>query len=105
MTSEIYYNIPIINSNFTSCSNYGGCYISSALPLERKNFKYFSKKFAKKSKSKGKNINDKKQFIKSISAINGNGFKNDDEQEKQSSQDKSDYIQLLKDDSDFEGNI
>ena len=34
-----------------------------------------------------------------------NGFKNDDEQEKQSSQDKSDYIQLLKDDSDFEGNI
>ena len=25
--------------------------------------------------------------------------------EKQSSQDKSDYIQLLKDDSDFEGNI
>ena len=71
-------NNPIINSNFTSCSNYGGCYISSALPLERKNFKYFSKKFAKKSKSKGKNINDKKQFIKSISAINGNGFKNDD---------------------------
>ena len=34
-----------------------------------------------------------------------NGFKNDDEQEKHSSQDKSDYIQLLKDDSDFEGNI
>ena len=34
-----------------------------------------------------------------------NGCKNDDEHEKQSSQDKSDYIQLLKDDSDFEGNI
>ena len=34
-----------------------------------------------------------------------NGFKSDDLQEKQSSQDKSDYIQLLKDDSDFEGNI
>ena len=67
-----------INSNFNSCTNYGGCYISSALPLERKNFKFFPKKFTKKSKSKSKNINDKKQFIKSISAINGNGFKNDD---------------------------
>ena len=67
-----------INSNFNSCSNYGGCYISSALPLERKNFKYFSKKFAKKSKSKSKNMNEKKQFIKSISAVNGDEFKNDD---------------------------
>ena len=67
-----------INSNFNSCINYGGCYISSALPLERKNLKYFSKKFAKKSKSKSKNIYNKKQFIKSISAVNGDGFKNDD---------------------------
>ena len=67
-----------LTSNFNACSNYGGCYISSALPLEKKNFKYFSKKFSKKSKSKGKNINDKKQFIKSISSVNGPGFKNDD---------------------------
>ena len=33
------------------------------------------------------------------------GVKNDNEQEKQNSQDKMDYIELLKDDSDFEGNI
>ena len=34
-----------------------------------------------------------------------NGVKSDNEQEKQNSQDKMDYIELLKDDSDFEGNI
>ena len=34
-----------------------------------------------------------------------NGIKNDDEQERQRAQDKNDYIQLLKDDSDYEGNI
>ena len=34
-----------------------------------------------------------------------NGIKNDNEQEKQNSQDKMDYIELLKDDSDYEGNI
>ena len=34
-----------------------------------------------------------------------NGVKSDNEQEKQNSQNKIDYIELLKDDSDFEGNI
>ena len=34
-----------------------------------------------------------------------NGVKSDNEQEKQNSQDKMDYIELLKDDSDYEGNI
>ena len=34
-----------------------------------------------------------------------NGVKSEDEQERQNSQDKMDYIELLKDDSDFEGNI
>ena len=34
-----------------------------------------------------------------------NGIKNDDDQERQRAHDKNDYIQLLKDDSDYEGNI
>ena len=33
------------------------------------------------------------------------GINNDNEQDKQNAHDKTDYIELLKDDSDFEGNI
>ena len=34
-----------------------------------------------------------------------NGINTDNDRDKQNAQDKSDYIELLKDDSDFEGNI
>jgi len=64
-----------INPNANSYNNFGGCYISSALPLERKNWKYFPRKFSKKAKRKTKNNNDKKYFIKSISSLNENGYK------------------------------
>ena len=64
-----------INPNANSYNNFGGCYISSALPLERKNWKYFPRKFSKKAKRKSKNNNDKKYFIKSISSLNENGYK------------------------------
>ena len=67
-----------INSNINnnSCNNYTGCYISSALPIDKKNWKYFSKKFPKKSKSKTKKINDKKNIIKNTPSLNTN--RNDD---------------------------
>ena len=42
--------------------------------MERKNWKYFPRKFSKKAKKKSKN-NDKKYFIKSISSLNENGYK------------------------------
>ena len=59
------------NGNINSCNNYTGCYINSALPLEKKSFKHFSK-FAKRAKSKNNKYLDKKQFIKSFMTINGN---------------------------------
>ena len=65
-------NIPILNNaNINSCNNYTGCYINSALPSEKKNFKHFSK-FTKRSKSKNSKHLEKKQFIKSFMTINGN---------------------------------
>ena len=65
-------NIPILNNlNNNSCNNYTGCYINSALPSEKKNFKHFSK-FTKRAKSKNNKHLEKKQFIKSFMTINGN---------------------------------
>ena len=46
-------NNNINNNNNHTCNNYTGCYINSALPLEKKNFKNFSK-FGKRTKSKNK---------------------------------------------------
>ena len=63
-------NIPNLNFNNNSCNNYTGCYINSALPSEKKNFKHFSK-FAKRAKSKNNKHLDKKQFVKSFMTING----------------------------------
>ena len=73
--SDITNNNINVNPNSNSYNNFGGCYISSALPLERKNWKYFPRKFSKKAKRKSKNNNDKKYFIKSISSLNENGYK------------------------------
>ena len=65
-------NIPILNNaNNIPCNNYTGCYINSALPLEKKNLKHFSK-FNKRAKSKNNKHLEKKQFIKSFMTINGN---------------------------------
>ena len=59
-----------VNLNNNSCSNYTGWYISSnPLPVEKKNWKNFPRKFPKRSKTKNKYL-EKKQFIKSISNLN-----------------------------------
>ena len=60
------------NLNNNSYNNYAGCFINSGLPLDKKNWKYFSKKFSKKSRSKTKYLSDKKNFVKSTSALNSN---------------------------------
>ena len=66
-----------LNLNNNSCNNYNGCFISNALPLDRKNFKNLSRRFSKRSKTKNKYL-DKKQLIKNISNLNAN--KNNDKQ-------------------------
>ena len=59
-----------VNLNNNSCGNYTGWYISSnPLPVEKKNWKNFPRKFPKRSKTKNKYL-EKKQFIKSISNLN-----------------------------------
>ena len=60
-----------VNLNNNSCNNYTGCYISSALPIDKKNFKNFARKFSKRAKTKNKYL-DKKQFLKSISNLYSN---------------------------------
>ncbi len=59
------------NLNNNSCNNVAGCFISSALPLDKKNWKNFPRKFSKRSKTKNKYL-EKKQFLKSISSLNSN---------------------------------
>ena len=62
-----------INTNLinNSTNNLNGCFISSALPLEKKNFKNFPRKFFKRAKTKNKYL-EKKQFLKNISTLNAN---------------------------------
>ena len=60
-----------VNLNNNSCNNYTGCYISSALPIDKKNFKNFTRKLSKRAKTKNKYL-DKKQFLKSISNLCSN---------------------------------
>ena len=55
--------------NNSSCNNYAGCYINSALPLEKRNIKNF-RKFSKIKKSKSKSLSDKKTIAKNIQEIN-----------------------------------
>ena len=75
----------ILNTN--SCSNYTGCYLNSALTLEKKNWKYFPRKYSKKSKNKNKYLNDKKQLLK---ASNKNNEINKIEECKEQKEDKED---------------
>ena len=62
-----------LNLNNNSCNNYNGCFISNALPLEKKNFKNLPRKFSKRAKTKNKYL-EKKQFIKNISNLNSNKY-------------------------------
>ena len=62
-----------LNLNNNSCNNYNGCFISNALPLEKKNFKNLPRKFSKGAKTKNKYL-EKKQFIKNISNLNSNKY-------------------------------
>ena len=75
----------ILNTN--SCNNYTGCYINSALTLEKKNLKYFQRKFSKKSKNKNKYLNDKKQLLKTI-ILNKNNEINNVEENKEHKENK-----------------
>ena len=62
-----------LNLNNNSCNNYNGCFISNALPLDKKNFKNLPRKFSKRAKTKNKYL-EKKQFIKNISNLNSNKY-------------------------------
>jgi len=79
----------ILNTN--SCNNYTGCYLNSGLSLEKKNLKYFARKFSKKSKNKNKYLNDKKQLIKTILSNKNNDIVNKNEEDnKDQKEDKED---------------
>ena len=58
-----------VNLNNNSCNNYNGCFISSALNIDRKNFKNFSRRFSKRAKTKNKYL-EKNKVIKNFSNIN-----------------------------------
>ena len=89
------------NMNNNSCNNYTGCYISSALPLEKKNWKYFPRRFSRKAKSKTKYFNDKKQLIKNTLIMSQN--KNNDNNN--SNLKNEDIITLDNDNIKIEDNI
>ena len=61
----------VSNISNNSTNNLNGCFISSALPLEKKNFKNFPRKFFKRAKTKNKYL-EKKQYLKNISTLNAN---------------------------------
>jgi len=75
--------------NTNSCNNYTGCYLNSALTLEKKNWKYFPRKFSKKSKNKNKYLNEKKQLLKTINSNKYNEI-NKIEENKEQKEDKED---------------
>ena len=58
-----------VNLNNNSCNNYNGCYISAALPLDKKNLKNFPRRFSKRAKTKNKYL-EKKQILKNFSNLN-----------------------------------
>ena len=59
-----------VNLNNNSCNNFNGCYINNTLPLDKKNFKNFPRRFSKRAKTKTKFFDNKKQFIKNFSNLN-----------------------------------
>ena len=75
----------ILNTN--SCNNYSGCYLNSAWTMEKNNWKYFPRKLSKKSKSKNKYLNDKKQLLKTIISNKKNEI-NKIEESKEQKEDK-----------------
>ena len=51
-----------LNLNNNSCNNYNGCFISNALPLEKKNFKNLPRKFSKRAKTKNKYLENSNKY-------------------------------------------
>ncbi len=110
LTIFIVFNIPIMPDSLGSNTNF------NFQPASASGESYF---FADNLNSRNSNNNNSRRDINFsiwfifliICIIVGfiyfifNGIKDDTEQDTKNAQDKNDYIELLKDDSDFEGNI